>query len=347
MSSPLDPTLRDQMRKEAQEIRERQAGASFTRGWSLTGKSAIVAPGKDVVVRLSPRWDYAQSVVLDPATNTRVQNLAYDRTRPQCVMTFEHWWEQDGGTPTMEYCPVHDTRKCSCPLGAASAANLASASKDDKEFGRRIKGRQVFLYNAAVGDPRLVGSDGLVDIRVLTVPGTVYTAIADIMTGGDKEQFARGDITHPREGYDLVLKRPVAGGGDRWSVQVAANPSPLYDAATQGAAFKGWVNRLTDLDEMLRKETKDAAGIFKAFYGRDPKPGEIAGDAPGVRESTASVSGVAQRIPPGPVEQQVAAFAEEAGSAAPPQGPDDEFLDLMPPAGGQKSPPPPSQRARR
>jgi len=327
---PLNQKVADAMRAQAQRVRERQAlGANFTKTWSLSGKQAIVEPGRDVVMRLCPRWDYALSMVLDPTTNQRVPNPAYDTAQLQFVIAFEHWWDTGDGKTTRAWCPRTLNPECVCAVCVSATVLMASSSKEDQAFGKRIQAREVFVWNACVGSPRKVDVAGLADIRPVSLPGTVFNAISDIMTGGDKSQFARGDITHPSEGYDLSLKRPVGGGGDRWTVQVAAEPSRLYESA-QSAAFKGWVTRLMNLEEMLQKETMDPAGIFRSYYGRDPNPGEIGG-APAVSESVEEEEARAATA---------SAFVEP--SAAPPEAPEDEFLP--PPLPQRQQPPAPQQR---
>jgi hypothetical protein len=156
------------------------------------------------------------------------------------------------------------------------------------------------------------------------------------MTGGEQQQFARGDITHPSLGYDLLFNRPVGGGGERWSVTVAPDPSPLY-TATETAAFKGWATRLIDLDKMVKDETKDAAGIFKSYYGRDPEPGD-----PGM--------GGARVIPPQAPQVPEQREAGPVESAAEPEAPDDEFMPRSVPSvprTGPSAAPKSSPRPRR
>lgn len=327
---PLDPAVSAAMRAQAQLVRERMnSGANFTRTWTLGGKQGIVEPGRDVIIRLCPRWDIADSMIVQG--DKRVPNPAYKTNQLQFVIAFEHWWETGDGKTTREWCPCTVDPKAVCPVCTSSTALMAGGSPDDRAFGKRIQARKVFVWNAVIGNPRRVDASGLADIRPISLPGTLFNAVSDIMTGGDKEQFARGDITHPSEGYDLSAKRPVGGGGERWSAQVAADPSRLYEAA-QAAAFKGWVNRLTNLEDMLKKETKSPAGIFSAYYGRDPEPGELKG-APSAAEE------------PSQNEFQAAPTVQEP-SAEPPQAPDDEFMPAASPS--RKAPaqgPAPSRQA--
>lgn len=311
MAAPIDQALSDEMKKIAQGVRDRMAGGNFTPTWNLGGKNSIVEPGRDVIIRLAPRWDFANSKILQG--EKRVPNPDYKVGLP-FVIAWEHWWAAEGGAKTRDWCPRTIWPDCRCPVCLASTAMVTSGGKADKEFGKNIAPKQVFLYNAMVGDPRrLVDPNGLVDIRPIACPGTVFAQISDIVNGGDKPQFARGDITDPREGYDLALRRPTAGGAERWSVQVSGNASPLYSPA-QAAAFRGWVNRLVDLPAMLESEVKKPEAIFKAFYGRDPRPEEIAGA--GASKPSGAVDTSATAVPPTAVSP----------TAVPPMDPDDDFL---------------------
>lgn len=309
----LDPAVVAEMRAQAQAIRERQAQGNFTRSWSLAGKNAIVEQGKAVVVRLAPHWSGILTKYVKGPDGKPVLNPTYKPLRAY-VKAIEHWWDSEGKTQC-EYCPRTVDPEAYCVVCVASAALISSSVKEDRELGKRIRPTDVFIYNAVVGSPRRLGEDKLVDIRILKASSVQQLQIMEIMTGGDQPQFQRGDVSDPKDGFDLLFKRPVSGGGERWQVTVAPNPTPLYDSATEAAAFKGWVQRLTNLEEMLDKEVKDSAGIFRAYYGRDPEPKEI-----GLAEAPADVQ------PAQPVQQ-----AQEQESAEPPSEPDDAFMGLQPP----------------
>jgi hypothetical protein len=325
------------MRRRAQAVKDRMASGNFTKSFALGGKNTIVQPGKEITVRLAPRWDYAQSVVLDQATRKYVPNPAYQGGLSY-VYALEHWWEGEAGRWSHEWCPRIFDERTQCAVCDAAAALMASGAKEDREYGKKLQAKEAFIFNAVVGDPRLVGQDGLADIRIISLSGTQFNAVSDIMTGGENEKAAFGDITNSRDGYDLTFKRPVAGGNDRWSVRPLPNPSPLYDKS-QAAAFKGWVTRLVDLEKMLSDETKDAAGIFRAYYGRDPAPDELSGEP--------AITGPGETPAVIPLPQPPTGFAPPqdadpgdvggAESAAEPESPDDAFMP----------PPPASQRPAR
>jgi hypothetical protein len=328
------------MRARAQAVRERQATGNFTKSWPLSGKKAIVDPGKSVLVRLAPRWDISDSMMT--VDGARVPNPDYKK-RVAFVVAYEHWWDSEGKT-SREYCPKTLDPQATCPICVSSAVLLQSASKEDREYGKRISAKEVFIFNAVVGNPRKLGDDKLADIRIIACSGTQYNKISDIMNGGqtiEQQQFARGDITHPSLGYDLLFNRPMGGGGERWDVTVAPDPSPLYSAAER-AAFTGgggWATRLLNLEKMLQDETKDAAGIFKAYYGRDPELND-----PGMGGPRTTPPQAPQAPPQIPAVQEPASTE----SSPEPEGPDDEF---MPRASGpsqpRTSPPAPPKAAPR
>jgi hypothetical protein len=323
---PLNSAVAEEMRKRAKGVADRMNSGNFTKSWSFTGKNAIVEAGKAVTGRLLPRWDYINSVVLDPTTNKRVPNPTYDFTKVAFVVALEHWWESDGKW-SHEWCPRMYDAAAACAVCISAAELMRSGAKEDRDWGKKLLSKEVFIFNAVVGDPRKVGQDGLVDIRILSCTGTVYKAISDLMTGGDNEKFALGDVCNPREGYDLSFKRPVKDGGDRWSVQAAPQASPLY-GPPQADAFKGWATRLIDLEAMLEAETKDVAGIFQAFYGRAPGPGEIEGSA---GEPDPVKVQIGNRVAPaGPASDFDIGAEVEQQSADAPTDPDDAFI--MPPS---------------
>lgn len=333
---PLNPVLAERMKKLAQAAKERSTGGLFTKSHSLTGKNAIVQPGGEATVRLAPRWDYQQSVI--QSQGKFVPNPSYDRGQPAFVVAWEHWWEGDAGKWSHEWCPRTFDEQAQCAVCLASVALMASAAKEDREYGKKLQAKEVYIFNAVVGDPRLIAQDGLADIRILSLNGVQFAQVSDIMQGGENVKAAYGDITDPREGYDLIFKRPLKGGGDRWAVRPLPQASPFY-APAQASAFKGWATRLIDLEKMLSDETKDVLGIFRAFYGRDPNPDELDTGEP------QSGRGTAAPAPPQAPGQEadpmmgVGGQADEqtTESASEPESPDDAFMP----------PPPPGQRAQR
>lgn len=348
----LSPEIAAEMRARALANRERQNSA-FVKGWSLYGDQAIAKPGGTEIVRLMPRWDFAESLI--KVDGKSAPNPAY-KARVAYFRAFEHWYKLNGKIGR-EYCPKFTPLRTGnvnadgtdefksqpnfrCVICLAAQA-LMQGNKEDKKLGKEIAAKEVYLFNAVVGDPRRIDPETkLADIRPLAVPATVYNDISDIMTGGAKPQFARGNIMSPQKGFDIGLNRPAGGmSGERWSVDVVTESTLMYnndptDPKNQTVAFKGWPARLTNLEEMVVKDLKIEESIFKAFYGRDPDAGEmdkIFGTAP-----------VAQKTPTAP-SAQPRQEQQEPESDAPTsesiEEPDD-FLGLMPPAAeaGKRAP---------
>lgn len=343
----LAPEIAAEMRARAQANRERQ-NTSFVTSWSLYGDKAIVEKGGTEIVRLMPRWDFAESLIT--VDGKRAINPEY-KPRVAYFRAFEHWFKLNGKI-SREYCvrltPIRTGKlnqdgsdeylaqpdfRCVICLGAQA---LMQGNKEDKKLGKEIAAKEVYIFNALVGDPRKVDSDTkLADIRPLAVPATIYNDISDIMTGGQKPQFARGNIMSPQKGFDIGLNRPAGkASGERWSVDVVTDSTPMYDQVKQGPAFKNWVTRLANLEEMVTKDLKIEESIFKAFYGRDPDAGEMdklfVGSAPKAPLApSAQPRQETQRNEP----------EEKAPTAETIEEPDD-FLGLMPPAAeaGKRAP---------
>ena len=277
----LSQTVRDAMRTRANQVRENvnkgQQGA-FTRMWQLQGPNTIVAPGSSVIVRNLPRWDrYTvkdNKIVSDPAA---LERWVY-------VPALEHWWDGADGKRRREWCPKTFGAEQPCPICEAIVDLRASGSKDDRELAKDMRAQEVFLFNAVVGPAgrrNTAAEGGLVDIRPIAFHGTIFLQISDIMTGGEQESFARGDITDPADGYDLVLKRP-GGKGGRWEVDCAPNASRMFVEAEK-PAWSRWWERIPNLDDVLEKETKSYEDLYKEFHGVIPEGG---GEPTGGQDAT-------------------------------------------------------------
>ena len=272
----LSEAVRKAMQADAERVKERQS-SNFTKSWNLTGKNAIVEPGSSVTVRFGPRWSIA--VVVDGKLTMNPEYRSGDELI--FVKAFEHWWDADGGKTQHAWCPKSISPDAECPVCMSAAYDMKSEDETERKRGKRVSAKEVFIFNAVVGNPRKL-ADGKADFRIMSVPGTIYTRVYDIMTGGSDESFARGNVGDHKEGYDLKFTRPRKDAqGDRWSVDCAPNPSSLYSDA-QKQAFAGWPGMLVNLEEMLVKETKTGNDLFKMYYGRDPEPDEMGGTAPEV-----------------------------------------------------------------
>lgn len=302
------------MQKKQAEVKEKMSSGTFTKSWSLNGKNAIVDQGGEVVVRFGPHW----SIVKDGKPNPEYQSGEL----PIFVPAIEHWWDGDGGKVQHAWCPKTFDESIECPVCVAAKVALSSSNDDEKKYGKRIQAKEVFVFNAVVGNPRKT-AEGKADFRIIAVPGTVYNQVTDIMTGGSDESFARGNIGDHNEGYDVKLSRPAKGGNDRWKVDCAPKPSKLYDEK-QAAAFKGWPGMLVDLDKMLKDEMKTPLELFKAFYGRDPEPDEMNDD---MRAEVKAKGEMAEQAKADASEAPEAPATEPETAEAPM---DDEFMTPSP-----------------
>ncbi len=298
MGAPLPQSVRDAMLARANKIKEQQAkaqSAQFTRVWNLGGKQAIVAPGHSIVVRLMPRWD---RYVVDGAGKVTPDLAALEK--PIYVEAMEHWWDTPEGKTTREWCPQMYGDKC--PVCEAAEELKRSANSEDRDLARRIGAKEVAVFNAAVGatGQRKFGDDGKLDVRPMSVPGTVFLYISNIMTGGEQESFARGDVSDPAVGYDLELVRP-AGQGQRWVVNCAPDPTRLFLPAEKDK-FAGWWTLIYDLDALLEQETKTWEVLYKEFHGVDPEgAAPPAAQQPPPRQPAPAAA--ARTAAPAPVEE--------------------------------------------
>lgn len=336
MPAQLDPTVAAEMNKQAKAAQERMTSGSFVRSWDLGGKNAVVAEGAEVVVRLLPRWDYINSMKKDPTTNKLVPNPDY-RKGTMWALAYEHWWTAPDGKKTREWCTRSLSLQAACPICEASERLRVAANADDRKFGKDVSAREVYIFNAVIGKPRRIDQAKRADIRILKTPATVFVAVRKIMQGGEEANaaFAKGDVTDPLQGYDLLFTRPVKNSGTQWQVACATAESRLFET-DQAEQFRGWPTMMTNVEEMLEKEVKDYTGLFKAYHGRDPRPEELPGQPVGAEPGAESVQAPAD----------VSGFDApvSAPTAAPPLSPDDEFMP--PPAASQPSPGRPASPAK-
>lgn len=272
--APLDPNLMAMMRARAQAVKEKLAGSGggdWLPRWDLTGKSAVVEAGRELVIRVLPRWDFAQKWIAGGKPNPEYKN------GPIFFEAIEHWHTSPDGKRHRSWCPKIWGADEACPIHEAWEELRVSKAAADKELAKDLKPTDVYLFNALIATPTgswAVDDAGLADIRYMPCPGTIFLGIINIMTGGENEEFARGDISDPREGYNLKLSRP-AGQGDRWKVDCMPKPSPLA-TDVQKAAFAKWWERLADLPAMVERETKSYDDLYKAFHGVAPPVGQSA-----------------------------------------------------------------------
>lgn len=334
------------MHGKASEVNERiSGGGAFLKRLNLTGKNAIVKPGGQVILRLLPRWDIKDAYLIQEGK--MVHNPEY-KTGPVFFIAFEHWMDGEGGNRIRVWCPLTayvdtytmnittqvDAHKI-CPFCQASDQLKNSPDSQDKKYGAELAKRESFLFNAVARDPitkrRMVDEHGLPDIRVLPAQGTIFVAISNIMTGGGEAEFGRGDITHPKTGYDIKLTRPQ-GSGQRWTVEVAPNSSPMI-SDEERPIWKDWTNQLVDLKAWVMEEMKSYEELAKIYYGDQGAP-VATGTAPAVDPAGFDLPA----SPPAPLPQAAGPPADPTtpGPAAPPFVPPTQ---PAPPAAAPPTPP--------
>lgn len=276
----------NRMRDKAESQRQKMGAGDFAwkKRLDLTGKNALVKAGGKIVIRLLPRWDIANKFRLEGGKWVVNPQYVDDQIFFEAL---EHWWTDDGSRVRV-WCPLSlvdfdpsDLAKIHslCPICEASHRLKESPDTDDKKYGKELDRKEVFLFNAVARDSntkrRMLTSDGAPDIRVLPAHGTVFVGISNIMTGGGEDEFARGDISDPKDGYDIMLTRPVGGGADRWKVDCAPKPS-LMITADEREAWAKWMELLVNLREWVESEMKTYDEIYKDFHKSAPS-GQTAG----------------------------------------------------------------------
>lgn len=255
------------MKKKAQTVRDKMgSAATWKKKFNLTGKNAEVKPGGQVVLRLLPRWD-----IKDAFVKKGTKFVANPKYKGGAIYleAWEHWWDGPGGQRTRVWCPKTLDRKGACPVCEGVSELRSSPDPEDKKLASEHDAREVFLFNVISKDPntkkRRLIEDGSPDIRVLVAHNTIFLAISAIMTGGGDDEFARGDVSNPKDGYDLLFTRP-SGGGDRWKVDPAPKSTPLI-TADEKDSWKNWVTKITNLEEWIKEEMKSYDEIHKEYHG--------------------------------------------------------------------------------
>ena len=286
----------NRMRDKAESQRQKMGAGDFAwkKRMDLTGKNAIVKAGAKIVIRLLPRWDIANKFKLQGAKWVVNPEYVDDQIFFEAL---EHWWTDDGSRVRV-WCPLslvdfdrNDLTRIHslCPICEASHRLKESPDTDDKKYGKELDAKEVFLFNAVARDPntklRALTSDGIPDIRVLPAHGTVFVGISNIMTGGGEDEFARGDVSDPKDGHDIMLTRPVGGGADRWKVDCAPKSSPMITGEEREAWGK-WMELLVDLRVWVESEMKTYSELYTDFHKTAPSGKPQATGAPTTPAST-------------------------------------------------------------
>lgn len=172
----------------------------------LTGKRAIVQRGQYAIIRLLP------GPLEDP------ENI-YAEAK-------QHWVPSPRTTFDVPvYCLKSQDESADCPVCDAVAKMQKSPDEQVRQRARESRARDVFFWGVCVGSLKSRTQNPQCGFIVLS--DFLSQRIASIMTGEGEEEFAYGNISDPKEGYDLKFTRPAAEG-DRWLIEVAQKPTPLF-----------------------------------------------------------------------------------------------------------------------
>jgi hypothetical protein len=265
-------------------------GQNLARFADFSGRYGIAAPGMSCVLRILPRWDYANRFLLQ--SGRWVPNPQYDDSvaGEVWIETATHWFDTPARQTQCVWC-----RKCLgeeelCPLCEASVALHQSSADQERRVGHNMRRRTLFLYNAVIyrgylRDPQsgaqrpgelTYTADGKPNVRILRVPETVHRKILDIMLGGQEvdQSFARGEIFDVQKGYNLMVTRPAGTGtGEQYKVDCAITPTPLHAAGD--ARWTGWAKFLHNLPaEIAADKILSYDAMYELFYGALPENGE-------------------------------------------------------------------------
>ena len=140
----------------------------------------------------------------------------------------------------------------------AEEAGRIEEAERYKEEARKLKPIERYYYNAIVR--KLVDEKGEhhnVGPRILSVGKVLHKMIVRAIIG-DETEPPLGDITHPKTGYDFLIKKELRGtGGDAWPNYdrscFARDPSVLGTAED----IQKWVDNLHNLKELRILRSND------------------------------------------------------------------------------------------
>lgn len=346
MSKEMPDWLED-MRRDGEEARKSASRQGSSTKWSLYGQEAIVDKGGENFVRILPHASYKDKFIKD-GKGKLVPNPKW-KSRSPYLKVREHWWDSDGKR-NHAWCAKSLDENEACYYCEQADSLIKSKDKASKDLGYKLRAKLVYMMTAVVGklgDRRK--KDGKADIRILTVPNTLFFQISDIMTGGANPEMGRGLIDDPVRGYDLRFRRPAENEkGGKWEVRESPQPCKLY-GEREADAFKGWPERIPDLREAFENELDSYEEAEIRFNGGEDDPAAPGPDDETPEEAEEPTSGAADSDDP-----FLAGESEESEDASE-SGGDDELADWFgsdepepepkretkkAPSGGKKTPPP-------
>lgn len=274
LSAEVRQRLLGQRRKLQERANSGRRGAAYV---SLTGKKAIVQPGQGILLRLLPRWDYASKFRKNPKTGKVEVDPGYKEAEA-FVVGFEHWWDRDGRT-FRALCRKTLGEEEACPLCDVATALMEGGKPEEVKDGQRMQAHDVYLFNVVLRK-KMYKEDGTPDIRILPVGWSVWDGIVKYMVGDEEgDQFVRGDITDPFEGYDIKISRPQ-GPAERYKVDCAPKPTRLFPKE-EAAKWQGWTGMLHDLvAEVNPPNVPTFVEAYRLYWGHDPEGEESSPPAP-------------------------------------------------------------------
>lgn len=126
-----------------------------------------------------------------------------------------------------------------------------------KSEARKLKPIERYYYNAIIR--QLTNKAGQIEKnvgpRILSVGKTIHKMILRAILG-DKNEAPLGDVTHPKTGYDFLIRVDMKGGGDEsWpdynQSKFVRDPSPLGTPEE----IEKWCANLHDLSKLRKPAT--------------------------------------------------------------------------------------------
>lgn len=145
-----------------------------------------------------------------------------------------------------------------CPVMDALNTIYREGSKDDKDAAQEFVRRET-QYWIAVIDREDEGTPETPNVRILQAKKTIYQQIVDWLIDEDVGE----DITDPKEGRDIVVRREGTGFDDtKWSVVKATDTSPISEDPRMARA---WIDLAARFDVRRKFYAIDLEVLTKMY----------------------------------------------------------------------------------
>lgn len=268
--NPRDLNNLPWMQEAKAELDKMKAGSGSGLFLSLYGNKAIIPPGESKQIRiLCHKNDIPTRYIRDAKTGKTVENPNF-KPDYMYVKAIEHWFEDAASKKQRAWCPRTWDPKAKCAICEASEELSASGTEQDKEMAYEIAPKDVFLFGVILGPvgKRAKKDTGSPDFRILPVNGSIWMSVMEIMrgSGDESEDFALGNITDFREGYDVKITRPAKGTKNvRWTVTPSKKATPIF--SKEDEVTGKWWELMPDLKEELAKQRKSPDEIREMYHG--------------------------------------------------------------------------------